>query len=89
VQVCHDAMKQLELMPEKVYGNLTTDDQTQISLTLLGNEAPGDLRKHIDSDRKKRQLLVRYLQERIPECEYKIAGGSTIDITLAGVDKYS
>gem|GEM_PF-1467797 len=89
IQVCTEAMHQFSLMPEKVYGDLIVDDVTQISLTLLGKKAPPELRKNIDLDRKKRQLLAKYLKKRIPECDYKIAGGNTIDITLAGVDKYT
>jgi len=89
MSVCYEAMQTLHLMPEKIYGNLVRDDQTQVSLSLLGNEAPADMRKNIDPDRRKRERLVAYLRQHIPECEYKIAGGNTIDITLAGVDKYS
>lgn len=72
---------------EKVYGEQIENRHSQISMSLLGQEAPIEAKKIFDPDQSKRQIMKQELLELIPEFDIKIGGASTIDITIKGIDK--
>ncbi len=59
----------------------------QVAFTLIGVEAPLELKKSWDTDGKKRAIICEDLSKRFPDLEILLGGTTTIDITKKGVDK--
>jgi len=81
-----------------VYPMTTKEDQlqdrgTQITFSCLGRNAPKEAKKLFDPDKIIRSRWVRFIKDRLGDkhLEYSInMGGTTsIDVTLAGIDKAS
>ncbi len=75
-------------IPDNIYGKQTEDRGSQITFSMLGQEAPLDektrwSKKH-DADRLR---MVLKLQEYLPDMEIKTAGLTSIDITKKGINK--
>jgi len=88
VALCYEALEDLDMLPEVVQGTLIDDRKTQITLTLLGTDAPLAQKEACDPDKRKRKRLLWYLSRELPEFEVKIAGTTSIDITQEGRNKY-
>ncbi|MBI2046306.1 MAG: HAD-IIB family hydrolase [Parcubacteria group bacterium] len=73
--------------PEKVYGVLIEDRDTQITFSGLGSEAPLSLKEKWDPDHAKRIVLARELRAELPDFSISIGGATSIDITRKGIDK--
>ena len=76
------------ILPERVYGEQIEDRGSQITFSVLGQNAPLDekvkwSKKH-DADRLR---IVLKLQEYLPDMEVKIAGLTSIDVIRKGIDK--
>lgn len=86
-----------ELHGEKIattYGPTIEDRQSQITLSPLGQEviaelgeAGIELKKRWDPDTTKRQKVADYVSTLIPDFNVKVAGATSIDVTIPGVDK--
>ena len=63
------------------------DRGSQIAYAMIKSDAPQDIKKSWDPDQAKRKLLQAELEKTLPECEVRIGGSVTIDITKKGVDK--
>lgn len=74
-------------LPDYPYGERLEDRQTQVTFSALGQQAPLKEKDKWDPDRRKRELLVKFLVEKIPEFEIRIGGTTSIDITKKGIDK--
>jgi len=79
---------------EKTYGPTIEDRGSQITLSPLGQEVVAELGdeglriKHSwDPDMKIRQKIAAVAQQDIPEFNVKVAGLTSIDVTVPGVDK--
>jgi len=88
IALCHEAMQELDLLPQKVQWILVDDRKTQITLTLLGTDAPLSEKEACDPDNRKRKRLLWYLSRELPEFEVKIAGTTSVDITQEWRNKY-
>jgi len=74
--------------PEKVWGERIEDRGAQISFSALGQEAPPDVKKMWDPDKKKRLPLHTALTAKLPRgIIARMNATSTIDITRADVSK--
>lgn len=74
--------------PDIIYGPpIIQDRETQITFSDFGQEAPLDVKLHWDPDHAKRERIVKFLKERIPEFSINIGGATSIDITHHGIDK--
>lgn len=73
--------------PEKTYGQIIEDRDSQITFSGLGQKAPPAEKDVWDKDRKKREELVSVIQPRIPEFDVRIGGTTSIDVTKKGVNK--
>jgi HAD superfamily hydrolase (TIGR01484 family) len=73
--------------PEKNFGEIIEDRKTQITFSALGQEAPLELKKVWDPDKKKRKIIIRNLKKIIPEFEIRFGGTTSIDVTRKGIDK--
>ncbi len=65
------------------------DRDSQITLSAIGRHAPTEEKAKYDPDGKKRLEWVEFLRKELNEEEYeiKVAGTTSIDITLKGMDK--
>lgn len=73
--------------PERPYGEIIEDRETQITFSALGQQAPPAIKKEWDPDFAKRKQIRGYIEELIPEFEITVAGGTSIDVTRKGIDK--
>jgi phosphomannomutase len=73
--------------PEKIYGDLIRDIDSQITLSAIGQDAPIEVKVDWDKDFRKREVIKAKLQKLIPEFSIKIGGTTSIDITKPGIDK--
>lgn len=73
---------------EQIYGEQIEDRRSQITFSVLGQDAPLDKKtkwsKEHDADRLH---MVLKLQEYLPDMEVKTAGLTSIDITQKGINK--
>ena len=73
--------------PEMIYGELIEDRGTQITFSALGQNAPNALKLAWDPDRQKREKLAELIRMRLPQCDVRVGGCTSIDITRRGVNK--
>lgn len=74
-------------IPEEIYGDVLEDRDTQITFSALGQEAPVELKRVWDPDRRKRLEIIEFLRRMIPEFEIRVGGTTSIDVTRKGIDK--
>lgn len=79
---------------EKTYGPILEDRDSQITLSPLGQEvvaelgdAGVELKETWDPDMIKRMKVAEYVQKKLPNFNVKVAGLTSIDVTIPGVDK--
>ncbi|MBU6214911.1 HAD-IIB family hydrolase [Patescibacteria group bacterium] len=77
----------LDIPPEKLWGKQIEDRGTQITWSALGQEAPIEVKKTWDPDRKKRQPLQEALLERLKGFSIRVNATNSIDITREGMTK--
>jgi len=64
------------------------DRGSQITLSILGRNAPDDKKRAADPDGKKRREWLAFLKEKLGEkYSMRIGGTTSIDITPKGIDK--
>ena len=81
------ALDESGLRPEKRWGEVIEDRDSQITMSALGQEAPLDVKHTWDSDFEKRKKIKAILDPMIPEFSVAMGGASSIDVTRPGVDK--
>ncbi len=74
-------------LPDFPYGERIEDRDVEITFSALGQEAPVKEKEGWDPNRKKREILIRFLQEKIPEFEIHMGGMTSVDVTKKGIDK--
>lgn len=79
---------------EKTYGPTLEDRESQITLSPLGQEVVAELgdkglelKESWDPDMKIRMKVAEVVQKKIPKFNVKVAGLTSIDVTIPGVDK--
>ncbi len=77
----------LDQPPPQLWGEQTEDRETQITWSALGQEAPIDMKRMWDPDRKKRMPLQMALLARLPGFSVRINATNSIDITREGITK--
>jgi HAD superfamily hydrolase (TIGR01484 family) len=80
--------------PEKSYGEFIEDRDSQITLSVLGQEIVAMLgeeglkmKEAWDPDNAKKLAICALVSPKIPEFEVRAAGVTSIDVTMPGVDK--
>jgi HAD superfamily hydrolase (TIGR01484 family) len=73
--------------PDDIKGEQIEDRQSQITFSALGQEQLPEIKKAWDPDYRKRRELVELLSELNDTCSVNYGGTTSIDITLAGIDK--
>ena len=76
-----------EKMPEKTYGVVAEDRNSQITFSADGQDAPIAVKAEWDPTEKKRLHIVSFLAPLLPEFTIGIGGMTSIDVTKKGFDK--
>ncbi|MFZ1987619.1 MAG: HAD-IIB family hydrolase [Minisyncoccia bacterium] len=69
------------------YGERIENRGSQVSLSVLGQEAPPDEKRKWDPERVKRPLLQEAIAPLLPDFDVKVGGLTTIDVTKHGINK--
>lgn len=72
---------------EKVWGDAIEDRGSQVTLSVLGQEAPLSAKKDWDPDFAKRTKIVTILKSLLKGFAINMGGTSSIDVTKPGIDK--
>ncbi len=72
---------------EPSFGPRIENRGSQITLSALGQQAPGDLKKLFDPQQEKRKILRNLLVTRLHNVDIGIGGGTSVDITKKGINK--
>ncbi|MEV7608167.1 HAD-IIB family hydrolase [Microbacterium sp. NPDC089320] len=79
--------ERLGLWESDPWGEILEDRGSQITFSALGQKAPRDAKHDWDPSGAKREALRDAVAARLPELEVRSGGSTSIDITLAGIDK--
>lgn len=88
VEVLEQSAKDQGLWAEEPYGELIEDRNSQITYSVLGQQAPAEAKyawaeKNAETKLKLRDLIA----ERLPELEVRLGGTTSVDVTRIGIDK--
>lgn len=88
IKVLEEEAAHIDLKNEKRWGPIIEDRLSQISYSILGQQAPPEEKykwaeKHADLKKEFRDKVA----ERLPDLEVRLGGATTIDITRLGIDK--
>ena len=72
---------------DKIWGQAIEDRGSQITLSVLGQEAPLVEKEKWDPDFAKRKAIIAILQPLLPEFAIHMGGTTSIDVTKPGIDK--
>jgi HAD superfamily hydrolase (TIGR01484 family) len=87
IDALNKALDESGFRPEKHWGDVIEDRDSQITMSALGQEAPLDVKCVWDPDFEKRKKIKAILDPMIPEFCVTMGGASSIDVTRPGVDK--
>ncbi|MBI1839184.1 MAG: HAD-IIB family hydrolase [Candidatus Colwellbacteria bacterium] len=73
--------------PEKTYGKVLEDRESQITFSALGQKAPVDRKEEWNEKSDIRRKLILTLRKRLPEFEIRLGGLTSVDVTKKGIDK--
>lgn len=88
ITVLEEEAAKIDLKNKQTWGPIIEDRESQISYSILGQQAPPDEKYKwaaAYSDIKKK--FHAKVAERLPELEARLGGSTTIDITRLGIDK--
>lgn len=81
------AAKELGLWIDNPAGEIVENRSSQVTYSALGQSAKPENKYPWDPDHKKREAIARRAHELAPEFEYEIAGTTSINVFLPGMDK--
>ncbi len=94
IKALEEGWKEAGTKIEKTYGPTLEDRDSQITLSPLGQEVVAELgnrglelKENWDPDMKIRMKVADVVQKKIPNFNVKVAGLTSIDVTIPGVDK--
>ncbi len=73
--------------PQKTYGKIIEDRESQITFSALGQKAPLEKKKEWNTKSDIRPKLQAALFTYLPDFEVRLGGLTSIDITKKGIDK--
>jgi len=79
--------KEVNFLPEKHFGNILEDRDSEFTFSALGQDAPVELKKHWDPDASKRKELKKHLDKYLSGFSVEIGGSTSIDITQKSINK--
>ncbi len=75
------------ISPQKIYGEVLEDRESQITFSALGQKAPLEQKKEWNESFDVRPKLQKVLKKYLPDFEVRLGGLTSIDITKKGIDK--
>jgi phosphomannomutase len=94
INALESGLEQSGYKQKKVYGEIIEDRDSQITLSILGQEIVAELgdegvkiKEAWDPSSKKKFKIRDIVAEKIPQFSVKAAGATSIDVTKPGVDK--
>ena len=72
---------------EKVWGEAIENRGSQITLSVLGQQAPLSAKESWDPDFAKRKKISALLEPLLPNFSIRMGGTTSIDVTKPGIDK--
>ncbi|NBU34157.1 HAD-IIB family hydrolase [bacterium] len=94
IKALDEGLKESGYAVEKTYGETIEDRDSQITLSILGQEIVAELgdegvriKEEWDSDGTKKLKIRDIIAPKIPEFTVRAAGATSIDVTKPGVDK--
>ena len=89
VDALNKGLDETKLRPEpgKHWGELIEDRGSQITLSVLGQQAPVEAKDAWDPEDEKKYRLRDAIASHIPEFEVRAGGLTSIDVTKLGIDK--
>lgn len=86
--VLEDEASKMDLKNEKTWGPIIEDRLSQISYSILGQQAPPEEKyKYAENHQDLKRAFHTKVSERLPDLEVRLGGSTTIDITRLGIDK--
>lgn len=87
-RVLEESTKEAGYWCENPAGDIIENrDNTQVTLSAIGQQADKDDKYAWDPDHKKREAIVAIAQTKMPDMEFNIGGTTSIDVTMPGVNK--
>jgi HAD superfamily hydrolase (TIGR01484 family) len=94
IKALEEGLKESGYMVDKTYGETIEDRDSQITLSILGQEIVAELgeegvriKEEWDPDGTKKLKIRDIIAPKIPEFTVRAAGATSIDVTMPGVDK--
>ncbi|MEX1059349.1 MAG: HAD-IIB family hydrolase, partial [Candidatus Saccharimonadales bacterium] len=94
MEALEDGLDETGYREKKTYGEIIEDRDSQISLSIFGQEIVAKLgeegikiKEAWDPDGSKKLRLRDIIAPKIPDYEVRAAGTTTIDVTRSGIDK--
>lgn len=94
IKALNEGLDEAGYREKKIYGELIEDRDSQISLSIFGQEIVQELgekglkiKESWDPDSSKKLRLRELIAPKIPDYEVRAAGATTIDVTKPGIDK--
>lgn len=94
IKALEEGLEESGYKVEETYGETIEDRDSQITLSILGQEIVAELgeegvriKEEWDPDGSKKLRIREIIAPKIPEFEVRAAGATSIDVTLPGVDK--
>ncbi len=81
------ALQESGISVTKIWGEQIEDRGSQITLSLLGQEAPLSEKETWDPDFAKRRKITEILEPLIPSLSVNMGGTTSIDVTKPGINK--
>jgi len=87
VKALKENAQKLNLWPEKPWGDVIEDRESQITFSALGQKAPAEAKYAWDPDGVKKHKLRDAVAPFLPDLEVRVGGTTSVDVTIIGVDK--
>jgi phosphomannomutase len=88
IKVLEQTAKAADLWPQKPYGDVIEDRNSQVSISFLGQLAPPDEKyKWVEKNNERRLAVRAAAADLLPNFEVRAGGSTTIDVTRIGIDK--
>lgn len=94
IKALNEGLEESGYKAEKTYGDIIEDRDSQITLSILGQEIVAELgdegvkiKEEWDPDSSKKMRIRDLIEPKIPEFSVRAAGATSIDVTRPGIDK--
>lgn len=87
-EACERRAREFGLWPEQPFGEVIEDRFSQISMSLLGQQAPAEAKyEWYNTHKEEAYRLTERISEDLPDYEVRYGGTTTVDVTAKGIDK--